>query len=515
MIRWAEWSAEAFARARAEGKPVLLSLTATWCHACHRMDDETWSDPGVAAAVERVVVPVRVDADARPDVYGRFHLGGLPSTALLTAEAEFVRGGTFLSPLQCLGFLDAAVADWRAGRRPAARVEAGRRVGVTLRPEATVRSEAARHPGSGAPAESGTCAEAAANTEGDVRGKAAESAESAASESPAARLVDQVVERLRRRADLVHGGFGVAPKLPEPDAVTLLLRRGAATGDHALTRIARLTLDAIAAHLVDPDDGGFFRYGAGADWSGPHTEKLAVDQAALIRLYLEAAVVFGEPRYAEVARGAVDHARRRLVDARGRVLASVAAAPALDEQGEPRVDARRFADAAAAMISAACAARAAGIELMVDRELLSSAPDGEVPHELGGPSAGAGGVSGLLDDQAIAIAAAVDDFRAAGERRALEFALRVADWSLGHLFDATASVFTAGPASRPGDPALPAMVPLIANGRMALALVDLGDTASRPGLARLARQVVDSLAARAARSPAGSPLALAAVALAS
>src|SRR5262249_29022878 len=103
---------------RASGTPVLLSLTATWCHACHRMDDETWDDPAVAAAVERSTVPVRVDADARPDVYSRYHLGGLPSTALLTADGEFVRGGTFLSRLQFFAFLEAALDDVRVGRRP-------------------------------------------------------------------------------------------------------------------------------------------------------------------------------------------------------------------------------------------------------------------------------------------------------------------------------------------------------------------------------------------------------------
>ena len=461
MIRWLDWGVAAFARARAEGKPVLLSLSATWCHACHRMDDETWSDPGVAAAVERAAVPVRVDADARPDVYGRFHLGGLPSTALLTAEAEFVRGGTFLSPVQCLGFLEAAVADWRAGRRPAPRAE-------------------------------------------DHRLAAGRSMEAA--------LVDHVIERLRRRADLANGGFGVAPKLPEPDAVALLLRQGTATGDAALTRIARLTLDAVAAHLVDPDEGGFFRYGAGADWSAPHTEKLAVDQAALIKLYLEAAAALGEPRYTEVARGAAHHARRRLLDARGRVLASVAATRAVDAQGEPLVDPRRFADAAAAMISASCAARAAGIELPVDRELLSSAQSGEVPHELG--DAGPGAVSGLLDDQALATAAAVDAFRAGAGQPALDFALRVADWSLAHLLDPTAGVFAAAPEPGPGDLALPAIVPLTGNGRMALALAQLADAAGRPDLTRVARRVVESLADRAARSPAGPPLALAALALA-
>ena len=85
------------------------------------MDEETWDDPGVAARVAAVAVPVRVDADARPDVYGRYHLGGLPTTALLTAEGDFLRGGTFLSPTQLFGLLDAAAADLRDGRRPAPR----------------------------------------------------------------------------------------------------------------------------------------------------------------------------------------------------------------------------------------------------------------------------------------------------------------------------------------------------------------------------------------------------------
>src|SRR5262245_21151339 len=120
-IAWAEWGEEAFARSRAEGKPLLLSLTARWCHACHRMDDETWDDPGVAALVERVAVPVRVDADSRPDVYARYHLGGLPTTALLAESGDFVRGGTYLSPSEIQRFLDLALDDWRSGRRPARR----------------------------------------------------------------------------------------------------------------------------------------------------------------------------------------------------------------------------------------------------------------------------------------------------------------------------------------------------------------------------------------------------------
>ena len=124
-IRWEAWGEAVFERARREAKPALLVLTARWCHACHRMDEDTWDDPGVTALVERIAVPVKVDADARPDVYARYHLGGLPSVALLVLTS-FIRG-TFLTVAE-LRVLDGAVADWRAGRRPAsARAGAGGR----------------------------------------------------------------------------------------------------------------------------------------------------------------------------------------------------------------------------------------------------------------------------------------------------------------------------------------------------------------------------------------------------
>ncbi len=243
-LRWEDWGDAAFARARDTGRPLLLALTARWCGACHRMDAETWDDPGVAARVAEVAVPVRVDADARPDVYGRYHLGGLPTTALLTAEGDFLRGGTFLSPTQLFGLLDAAAADLRDGRRPAPRPRPAPAPGRPSAPPAAA--------------------------------------------SPGA-LVAEVVARLVHRADREHGGFGGAPKHPEPDAVTLLLRESRRRPDAALESIARAALDAIAQHLVDPEDGAFFRYGAAEDWSGPHTEKVTLDQAALIRLFLEAA----------------------------------------------------------------------------------------------------------------------------------------------------------------------------------------------------------------------------------
>ena len=463
-MSWAEWGEEAFARARGEGKPVLLWLAATWCHACHRMDDETWGDPGVAAVVEQTMVAVRVDADERPDLYAHYHLGGLPTTAILGGEGEFIRGGTFLSPTQCLTLLDMALGDFASGRRPQPRV--------------------------------------------------------AAVAPPPLRLVDEIVQRLCRRADLEHGGFGVAPKLPEADAVTLLLRRWRASREPALERIARLTLDAVARHLADPVDGGCYRYAAAQDWSGPHTEKLAVDQAALIRLFLEAAQSLGERRYLDVARAALGHARRRLADEAGRVLASMAADPgyyarrdAPGAPGEPddlpAVDRRRFADASAAMTSAALLALAVtGEDAGIRTEVFAVAPAGAVPHRLDEP----GEVIGLLRDQALAISAAVDSYRLAGDPGSLGFALSAAAWSIESLWDDTQGAFRSAP-TKVGALALPPVTPLTANGEMALALADLAAHADRPDLRSVARRVVDSLAARAVRSPAGSAVGLAALRL--
>lgn len=466
MIRWAEWGEAARARARTEGKPILLSLTATWCHACHRMDDDTWADPGVAAVVARSTVPVRVDADERPDVYAHYHLGGLPTTAILDADGQFIRGGTFLAPAQCLGLLDAALADLASGRRPQAR------------PSATP--------------------------------------------PPPSSLVDALVERLRRRADPEHGGFGVAPKLPEPDAITLLLRRWRGTRDPAIERIARAALDAIATHLADPVDGGFYRYAAGHDWSGPHTEKLALDQAMLIRLFLEASQTLGERGYLDVALYALAHARHRLIDDEGRVLASVAADPGYygrrdagsDEMDDlPPVDARRFADAAAAMTSAALHAGAlTGEDALIAGELFASAPEGAVPHRLDAP----GPLVGLLRDQALTIRAAVDRHRLAGDPQALDLAQRVARWSIEHLWDESASAFRSFPAAGDGAQDLAPMTSLVGNGEMAQALADLADhstAAARAELRHRAQRVVNALAARAAASPAGPTLGLAALRL--
>ena len=472
------------------------------------MDDETWGDPGVAALVERVAVPLRVDADARPDLYGRYHLGGLPTTALLDSEGAFIRGGTYLSPGELHRLLDRGLDDWRAGRRP----------------------EPRSMPDLPAPPS----------------------------------LVDDVIARILRRADPECGGFGVAPKLPETDAVTLLVRRWRITRDPELLRVARAALDAVVAHLCDRRDGGFFRYAAGADWTRPHTEKLALDQAQIARALLEAGAAFADARYVLAARSCLGHARRRLADRAGRIFASAAADPdyyeralasaaanpdssedtsvqaaaasdssehasprvvaaadssdvASDADGRmPAVDERRFADGGAAMVWAAAVARTVtGKDFGFRSEFREAAPSGCVVHRLDAPPNASGsdgdpGVRGLLRDQALAIAATLAEYRLCGDRSLLGWCARAADWTIEHLWDERASAFRAEPATDAGVANLPPIFPLLANGEMAFALCDLADHTGESSYRERAGRVVRALGGRAARSPAGTALALAA-----
>src|SRR5579864_9344080 len=100
------WGADAFARATREDKPILLSISAVWCHWCHVMDETSYSDEGVIDAIKRSYIPVRVDNDRRPDVNARYNMGGWPTTAFLAPDGTTLTGATYLPPQQMRGVLD-------------------------------------------------------------------------------------------------------------------------------------------------------------------------------------------------------------------------------------------------------------------------------------------------------------------------------------------------------------------------------------------------------------------------
>src|SRR5213076_2552631 len=109
-IAWRPWGEKAFQEAQVADKPVLLAISAVWCHWCHVMDETSYSDPEVIRLINERYVPIRVDNDERPDVNRRYNMGGWPTTAFLTPDGEIVHGGT------CPARRDAVIS--RAGRRP-------------------------------------------------------------------------------------------------------------------------------------------------------------------------------------------------------------------------------------------------------------------------------------------------------------------------------------------------------------------------------------------------------------
>lgn len=241
-IDWWPWGAEAFARASRERKPVLLSITAAWCRACHDMDRTTYADPSVAALIRERFVPVRVDADRRPDINDRYNLGGWPTTAFLTPEGTVLTGGTFVTSERMPGVL--------------ARVAAA----------------------------------AAAHAAAPVRDHADPPAEAQAEP-----VDDEVIDAVFSTFDEEHGGFGSEPKFPHTAPLHLAMALFRASGHDRWRHIVERTLDAMAAGGLWDPRGGFSRYAATRDWQLPHQEKLLETNAALLRVYAEAALVFDRP----------------------------------------------------------------------------------------------------------------------------------------------------------------------------------------------------------------------------
>ncbi|TME70192.1 MAG: thioredoxin domain-containing protein [Chloroflexi bacterium] len=240
-IHWHGWSKDAFDEARTTGKPILLSISAVWCHWCHVMDETTYSHPSVIDLINREYVPVRVDNDVRPDINQRYNMGGWPTTAFLTASGDILTGATYLPPDQMAGAL-VRIADYYRES------------------QAEIASRVL-----------------------DARKKAASGVARSAGALNAG-LVDATLEAVKSAYDPEYGGFGVAPKFPHTDAILLLLEQSAIRSDPELGRMAVHTLEQMAGGgMYDHVEGGFFRYSTTQDWSVPHFEKMLEDHAGLVQ----------------------------------------------------------------------------------------------------------------------------------------------------------------------------------------------------------------------------------------
>ncbi|MGB2710842.1 MAG: thioredoxin domain-containing protein [Conexibacter sp.] len=278
-VDWRPWGAAALAEARERDVPLLISIGYSACHWCHVMEHESFEDPDVAAYMNERFVCVKVDREERPDVDAIYMdavqaitgRGGWPLNAFATPEQVPFYAGTYFPPQPRHGMpswrqvLEAIAQAWDE-RRSEIRAQSERmaaHLGATARIEPTATMA---DPG----------------------------------------LLDDASAAIERSADPLHGGFGEAPKFPQPSAIELLLIRGReTTALEALRAMAR-------GGIYDQLGGGFARYAVDAAWVVPHFEKMLYDNALLARAYLHGWQVSGEPLLRQVCCETLDWALREL-----------------------------------------------------------------------------------------------------------------------------------------------------------------------------------------------------------
>ncbi|MDX1660563.1 MAG: DUF255 domain-containing protein [Gemmatimonadota bacterium] len=305
-VDWLEWGSEAFERARREEKPVLLRISAVWCHWCHVMDEKTDADPEVARRMNEWFVPVRVDNDERPDVNERYNLGGWPTTAFLTPDGELITGGTYFPAPQFREILQRIHEGWTEHRDELdAEVERIR----ARRQENLEKRKPTR---------------AADGLEGEG--------------------IATIVEAVLDAYDWRYGGFGTQPKFPHPEAIRLLIHAHAGTEVESAREAAEKTMirmrtageaEGRTYGLYDHAAGGFFRYSTTRDWSEPHFEKMAEDNARLALAYLDGWRLFGDELYRGTVRGIFGYVLRTLSDPDGGAYGSQDADGEAEYYGKP------------------------------------------------------------------------------------------------------------------------------------------------------------------------------------
>lgn len=393
-IAWMPWGSEAFERARSQDKPILLSISAVWCHWCHVMDETSYSDAAVIDAINQRYVAIRVDNDRRPDVNARYNMGGWPTTAFLAPDGTTLTGATYLPPQQFRRALD-EVANFYAQRKD----EIVQR-GAVLRSHATVRPPDAVRELTDAP-------------------------------------ISALLQQLEESYDEEYGGFGDAPKFPQPEVHEFLLAQWRYSGDQRLyDMVARTMLAMAKGGTYDHVEGGFFRYSTTRDWSVPHFEKMAEDHAGLLRV-LAALVLFAPTQeFHATLVSAIGYVRRVLRDPATAFFAGSQDAdeayyelPLQERRARPipYVDRTSYTNWTCALAGAQClVARALDDDAMLAEALLTldnaadrlSESNGLLYHVL--PPGGAPEVRGLLTDQVAYARALLDAHEISGEARFLE-----------------------------------------------------------------------------------------------
>jgi hypothetical protein len=284
-VDWFAWNDEAFAKARTKNKPIFLSIGYSTCHWCHVMERESFEQETTGKFLNEHFVSIKVDREERPDVdkiYMTFvqsttGSGGWPMSVFLTPELKPFFGGTYFPPDARYGrpsflqLLEQIAGLWRERKMEI----------VASADELHARLELI--------------------TSRDAKENSPLTSE----------VLKRAVESFKEAFDPVHGGFGGAPKFPQPGIPSLMLRGAKRFHDDAATQMVLHTCDRMnAGGIHDQLGGGFARYAVDAGWLVPHFEKMLYDNAQLAQLYLDAFLVSGDARHAEVVRDILDYILR-------------------------------------------------------------------------------------------------------------------------------------------------------------------------------------------------------------
>ncbi len=401
-IQWLEWGKDSFEKARTTGRPILLDLTGSWCHWCHVMDKTSYSDPVIIDTVSKHFVPVRVDTDKRPDVNRRYNMGGWPTTAFLDSEGRVITGGTYIPPQQLREVLR-SVLDFYTKSKGKARSKLEQ---VHL-PKAT-------------------------------------------GEPLTERIGRDIATSIAVNFDIDYGGFGFEPKFPNTDALEYSLLRYRYLGEKEMLTVANRSLDKMGrGRVYDQVEKGFFRYSTTRDWSIPHFEKMAEDNARLLGVYLRAFQITANPFYREIAEGIVSYVKNNLLNPAGDGFYGSQDADeeyyklGLEERKKktaPHIDRTLYANYNAQFISSFLLASSLLEEPGLGKSSLKALE--RITMEAGGTAGlshywGSEGSAplGLLVDHAYAVNALLDAYEFTGEWKYVEAAEKLMETSLSTLYD--------------------------------------------------------------------------------
>ncbi len=285
-VDWSAWGQEALQRAKEEDKPILLSVGYSACHWCHVMEHESFENEEIAALMNRYFVPIKVDREERPDIDHIYMnsvqimtgQGGWPMTVFLTPDGKPFYGGTYYPPEDRYGrpgfpkILQAVAVAWQEKRDEI--ISQGEAMAEQLNAMAQV---------------SGTSSELTIS------------------------LLANAVKKLSNDFDDRLGGFGGAPKFPQPMTIDFLLRYGVRTGSESATQMAVFTLERMAmGGMYDQLGGGFHRYSTDEYWLVPHFEKMLYDNAQLVISYLHAYQITGDDFHKKVAVETLEYVLREM-----------------------------------------------------------------------------------------------------------------------------------------------------------------------------------------------------------